>query len=335
MSNYYDILGIDKESSNDQIKKAFRKLSYENHPDRNNGNKQKEQLYKDITNAYETLKDSAKRREYDLTLNLNNFSKIPNAFNISPESIINMLFKPPQQNTKNKNINVSDILGINSDTADLPFQGIHIIGNMDFGINGNESPFDLNNFNGFNSVNNLNKSREQVKPLTLNLSIDINDAFTGITKPIEIKRKIIDGQFTCEENETLYVDIMQGIDDGELIEIKDKGNIINNVKGDVKIFIKIKNETLFKRDGLNLSYSKDISLKDALCGFKFELEYIDGNNYTINNKQGNIIKNNHTKIIPKLGFKRNNDVGNLHIKFNIIFPETLNNNKIEELKNIL
>ena len=325
MSNYYDILGIDKQSSSEQIKKAFRKLSYENHPDRNNGNKEKEQKYKDITNAYETLKDTSKKREYDLNLKFGNMTGDMGAFNFSPESIINMLFKQPS--SKSKNIDVSDILGIHQDTADLPFQGIHIIGNMDFGMQ-NTDNINLKNFS-------FPTKKEKPTPIKLNLTIDINEAYTGITKPIEIKRKLVEGNISSEESETLYVEVMQGIDDGELIEIKDKGNIINNIKGDVKIFIKVNNDTAFTRNGLNLTYLKNISLKEALCGFKFELEYIDGNNYTINNKQGNIIKNNHTKIIPKLGFKRNNDVGNLHIKFNIIFPETLDNDKIENLKNIL
>ena len=63
--DYYKILGVDKSASQDEIKKAFRKLSVKWHPDRNNGSKEAEAKFKEIAEAYEDLGDEAKRKEYD------------------------------------------------------------------------------------------------------------------------------------------------------------------------------------------------------------------------------------------------------------------------------
>ena len=127
----------------------------------------------------------------------------------------------------------------------------------------------------------------------------------------------------------------KGIDEGEIIVLKDKGNAINDdLKGDVKVVIKIENNTNFLRSGLDLLLTKSISIKEALCGFTFEVKYITGRTYTINNKAGNIIPNGYKKIIPNMGFSRDGHTGNLIITFDVVFPEKLSEASLEALKNI-
>ncbi|MDD5770442.1 MAG: DnaJ domain-containing protein [Candidatus Gracilibacteria bacterium] len=64
--NFYDILGISKTATNDEIKKAYRKLAMQYHPDRNKSNKEAENKFKEINQAYETLSDDKKRKNYDM-----------------------------------------------------------------------------------------------------------------------------------------------------------------------------------------------------------------------------------------------------------------------------
>ena len=66
MSNYYEILGVSKNATADEIKKAFRTLAFKYHPDRNQGNAAAEEKFKQISAAYDVLGDEAKRRQYDM-----------------------------------------------------------------------------------------------------------------------------------------------------------------------------------------------------------------------------------------------------------------------------
>ena len=66
MSNYYEILGVSKNATADEIKKAYRTLAFKYHPDRNPGNTAAEEKFKQISAAYDVLGDEAKRRQYDM-----------------------------------------------------------------------------------------------------------------------------------------------------------------------------------------------------------------------------------------------------------------------------
>jgi molecular chaperone DnaJ len=63
--DYYDVLGVGRDAGEADIKRAYRKLAMEYHPDRNNGEKHAEERFKEVTEAYEVLRDPAKRAQYD------------------------------------------------------------------------------------------------------------------------------------------------------------------------------------------------------------------------------------------------------------------------------
>ena len=65
MSDYYQLLDVSKSANSEEIKKAYRKLALEHHPDRNQGSKEAEERFKEVTEAYEVLRDSEKRATYD------------------------------------------------------------------------------------------------------------------------------------------------------------------------------------------------------------------------------------------------------------------------------
>jgi DnaJ-class molecular chaperone len=177
---------------------------------------------------------------------------------------------------------------------------------------------------------------EKPVPIVKNIEITIEQVLTGANIPIDIERWIVENGNKVFENETIYIDIPQGIDDGEIIILRDKGNVINDqIKGDIKIFVKVTNNTLFKRQGLDLILERNISLKEALCGFSFEIKYINGKSYTLNNNKGSIVPPEYRKIYPDLGLKRGEHTGNMIIIFHIDFPESLKEEQINKLIDIL
>ena len=291
---YYEILEIDKNATQEDIKKSYRKLSLLHHPDKNGNSQESINKIQDINEAYEVLSNQEKKMMYDNEEN-------------------GMMFS--------------------SGMDDIPVD-LHNLFSTMFNANMFNSGGDVNTFRVF-----FNGHGHHVinPPLIIKTIIfPFERVLSNLKIPIEINRFIQEQNRRIQENETIYLDIPQGIDDGEIIMIQEKGNVIDNFKGNVKIFIKIENNTEFKRSGLDLIYEKTISLKEALCGFAFELKHLNGKTYTITNSStiGHVICQNYKKVIPNMGLMRDEHLGNLVIIFNVKFPEQLSENVLEELKKI-
>lgn len=174
------------------------------------------------------------------------------------------------------------------------------------------------------------------QPIRMTLSITLKQSYFGEKLPITINRSRINGPYRNNEQYIKYIDLPKGIDNNELIKLLDSGHIVENtVTGDVIIQIKIKEDEKFKRNGLNLIYNLDITLKQALLGFKTSINHINGKNYTVTNQENDIIKPNMDIKLDELGMIRDNKKGGLIIKFNIIFPDKLNDEQKNNLEKIL
>jgi DnaJ-class molecular chaperone len=316
--NFYKVLGVDEKASKEEIKKSYRTLQMKYHPDRNNNSQEANIMTQKLNEAYETLGDDEKREEYDMTRN-NPFLKGGSNMEMPMDDIINMMFGgmggfPGMQMGGFPGMQMRGMPGMHSMGGLPPGTKIHF-------------------FQGGNPMN----FQQMQKPTAIlkNINIKISQVLTGANIPLEIERWIMEQGMKVFETETIYVTIPKGIDDGELILLKDKGNVLNETcKGDIKIFVKIENDSMFKRAGLDLVLEKSINLKDALCGFSFEITYINGKSYTLNNNAGNIIPHGFRKIIPNMGLERENHKGNMIIEFNVQFPEKLSESVIASLKKI-
>ena len=224
-----------------------------------------------------------------------------------------------------------------------PFSGSHInqddLFSMFFGGGGGRGGFTNNvgpDVQFFSNIPNFRNALKKPSPIIKNITISITQAFNGCKIPITIERWITSQQIRKHEEETLYISIPKGIDNNEIIVVREKGNVINDtLKGDVKIFIKVNNNTNLIRHGLDLICKKTITLKEALCGFSFDLEYINGKKFKINNKQGNIITPNFNKQILNMGMERDGQKGSLIIQFVVQFPETISKEIIVKLEQLL
>jgi DnaJ-class molecular chaperone len=319
--DYYKELELSENATPEEIRKSYRRLSLIHHPDRNGNSPESVAKFQKINDAHETLSNPDKKREYDMMRN-NPFAKMMGpGQNHSPFGPGFNPFNPFGPFGQGGGNPMDDILA-----------GI-------FGLNQGQGPTQSpfgQNIRVFHNGMPINISQlQKPQPIMTTISVPIDKILTGTTIPIDIERWIIEGGNKVFEHETIYVSVPKGIDEGELIILKEKGNVVNDQsKGDIKINVKIENNTLFQRSGLDLILQKTISIKEAICGFSFELKYITGKTYTINNNAGNIIPNGYRKIIPNMGFSRDEHVGNLIIVFDVKFPEKLPDNVLEELKKI-
>jgi len=164
----------------------------------------------------------------------------------------------------------------------------------------------------------------------------MEQSFNGCALPIDVERTVINNNSRRTENETVYINIPKGIDDNETVTLHEKGNIINDQRGEIRITFRIANNSEFKRSGIDLIYNRKISLKEALCGFSFELVHLNGKRLCLNNASNpTVIKPNYKKVVPNLGMTREAATGNMIIDFEIEFPESLTKEQIDALTNIL
>ena len=318
-NDYYKILGLEPNASEAEIRKTYRKLSMKYHPDKNN-NTEATDIFHKVSNAYEVLSDKESRSKYDF-----------------------------ERNFSNKSMNIEDILSSvfgGNTTSNSSFMQTMGATNPNIRIFTNQDNiFDNDNIEfmkttgfipttGFMQQSGLNMFNKPT-PIVKTLNIKINQSYDGCNLPLEIYRWVKNGPIKKNERETLYIKIPKGVDNNEIIIIRDKGNINNDLRGDVKVFIKIINDTNLERDGLDLIFKQTISLKEALCGVSFDLHHLNGKTYKINNDLGSIIKPGYKKHIPKMGFIRDDSCGSLIIEFNVNFPEKISNENIKKLRDIL
>jgi DnaJ-class molecular chaperone len=310
MSDYYKILEVENNASQEDIKKSYRKLSLKYHPDKNNNSPESQAQFQKIGEAYETLGDNEKRREYDMR-NQNPFSGqhfhgqgFPGGMN-QMDDIMKMFFGGQMPGV---------VPGMAFGAGGMP-------GNIRIFRNGEQV-----------NINALNKP----PPIIKNIVISLEQSYRGDQIPVPIERWLFEDGIRKCENETIYVPLKKGIDNNEIIILRERGNMLDsNLRGDIKIIVGIQNTSAFQRNGLNLILEKEITLKEALCGFEFIIQHVSGKNLRFNSDKGKVVKDGIVKVIPNFGMERENQTGNLCIKFNVKYPELITDEQIEKLREIL
>ena len=351
--DYYEVLGVNKSSSKDEIKKAYRKLALKHHPDKNKGDKGSEEKFKEASEAYHVLSDDKRKANYD-------------------------------------------------QFGHSAFQGAGGqggFGNFDFSSSFSdifEDVFgDISDF-GFGSSRRSRRSNNRGNDLRYDISIDLNDSYTGIEKKINYttykKCKTCSGsgskpgskpsscsycngqgkvrssqgfftiQQTCPEcggegekitnpckdcsgmgktqsNETVSVKIPKGVDDGTRIRLAGKGESGNRggVNGDLYLFVSIEPHNIFQRSEENLYYELPISIADAALGTTVEVPSIDGGKTKIKIPSGTQSGKQLRLKGKGMPILRRNLLGDLYIRIITEVPTSLTKRQKElltEFKNL-
>lgn len=312
--NYYEILGVDKNASKDDIKKAYRKLSKQYHPD---VNPQGEDKFKEISEAYETLGDDNKRKQYD---NPNPFGRGGDPFGRYEdlfrrqrpkvrETVIKVLLTPEEsyhgvEKEINYRVNHScdECSGTGGDTKTCDnCQGMGRIQNR-FGT-------------GFFT---------QIVETTCG---KCNGTGNMIVNPCTK----CNGAGHTQKFESLKVKIPMGSDSGDFLRIRGKGDFVLNVgHGDLILQVELE-KTKFEKIGKDLIVSENISPIDMILNKSVIINH-PGGDLKINLPQG--ISTEKPLRVKHKGYMTPNGVGDFYIKLNVVNKELTTDEKQELLNHL-
>lgn len=250
--DYYKILGVEKSASQNEIKKAFRKLAKKYHPDSNPGDKKAEEKFKEINEAYEVLGDEEKRKKYDTLGNNFNFR---DGYDFDP-------FKYGFGGNKGYTYNTGKSTSGSgfSDFFNMFFAGDgfdDILSGL-----GNKTRYTGSGFSNMQYPINGDDVEAEIE-------ITPEEGFAGIEKRIRIN---IDGQ-----EKTISFRVPAGIRQDEKIKIAGQGRSGSNGgrNGDLYLKVKFSEKSRFMVDGIDLITPIDIYPWDAALGTEIPFETID------------------------------------------------------------
>ncbi|CAD6197234.1 unnamed protein product [Caenorhabditis auriculariae] len=337
--DYYKTLGVAKDASDDEIKKAYRKMALKYHPDKNK-EEGAEAKFKDIAEAYEVLSDPKRREVY------------------------NMYGEDGLKNGGMGGPGAGGGGGMPGGAYHYEFQGdpfrvfSQFFGGSDpfGGGGGGPSMFDLGGMSGGPGIfmnmddgghgmggygasgGHGRRGGRQDPPINHDLPVSLEDVAKGTTKKMKITRKIVgnDGSSRTEDK-VLTISIKPGWKSGTKITFPKEGDQKpGRVPADIVFIIKDKPHPKFKRDGSDIRYQQRISLKNALIGCELDIPTLEGNIQHL--KITDIIRPGTHRRLPHLGLpnpKSPNVRGDLIIDFEIVFPTSITPSAKELLNNAL
>jgi len=291
-TDYYKILGIDRNASESEIKKAYRKLAMKYHPDRTKGDKSAEEMFKKISEAYAVLSDKEKRKQYD-TFGASGFSQ-----RYSQEDIF-------------RGFNFGDIFkefGFDDSSFANVFMGGGGRGRR-FGFSFGGDPF--------SAYTAGQGAQVKGSDLVYELPLTLQEVLRGTTKTIALEQG---GQ-----QKKIDVKIPRGMATGKKLRLAGKGQpgALGGPPGDLYIQAKVLDDPVFSVVGHDLYVDREIRLTEALLGTQIKIPTVDGKNLNLRIPPGT---QHHTKMRMKgygLPEMKKGQRGNLYARIVVKTPKRL------------
>lgn len=347
--DYYEVLGVNKDASDDEIKKAYKKMAIKYHPDRNPGDKKAEEMFKEAAEAYDVLRDANKRRQYDqfghegvggaagfggAGMNVDDiFSMFGDIFGgrgfggfggFGGERYSRPMYRGKDQRLKIE-LDLTEI--VNGTTKkfklknDVVCEHCHGSGSED----GQVSTCPTCNGSGY-------VVRTQQGIFGLMQSQSVCPECHGEGKVIKNKCHICHGEGIKQGETIVEVNFPAGLSEGMVLTLEGKGGAgrRNGVNGDLQIIIKEKPHETLVRDGNDLVYNLLLSLPQAILGDTMEVPTVDGKaKITIEpgTQPGTILRLKGKGVPEVQGYR--NSRGDEIINISIYIPETLSKDEKE------
>ena len=239
--DYYEILGVNKSASDEEIKRAYRKLAMKYHPDKNPNKKDAEERFKEINEAYAVLSDKEKRKQYET------FGKEGFHQRFTQEDIF-------------RGFDFDDILsGLFGGRGRREFR---------YGGRGGSDFGDL--FTGQGTYQDMSRRPQKGEDILYELSISLEEAVLGGEKRISYRKN--------GKVEEVSVRIPKGIETGKKLRLSGKGmeGRKGGPSGDLYLQISVKEHPIFIREGDDLIMEKEVNFSEAALGTMIEVPTLEG-----------------------------------------------------------
>jgi curved DNA-binding protein len=304
--DYYKILGVGKNASEGDIKKGFRKLAMKYHPDQNKGDKQAEERFKELNEAYAVLSDKEKRRQYDM-FGAEGFQQ-----RFSQEDIF-------------RNFDFGQVF------SEFGFGSEDLFSRIFGGMGGGRRrPFSRGG-GGYHSGGPFGRTAQQPQrggDLVMDLQVTLKEAVFGASKTASFNRG--------GGVERVTVKIPPGISTGKRLRIGGKGQqgAWGGPAGDLLIRVMVAPHPVFARKGDDLLISREITLGQAVLGTQIEIPALDEKTLSFKVPPGT---QSHTQMRIKghgaMHFKKAGR-GDLYVKIIVKLPKSLTEEQEELFKQL-
>jgi curved DNA-binding protein len=285
--DYYKILGVKKSASDEEIKKAYRKLAMKYHPDHTKGDKASEEQFKKISEAYAVLSDKEKRRQYD-TFGSEGFQQ-----RFSQEDIF-------------KGFDFGDILkefGFGSGTS--------------FSSGDRGMRFSFGGGSPFNGYQRQRQAPRKGSDLVYELPLTLEEIAKGSKKTVSFQHQ--------GRTEKITVKIPKGMISGKKLRIAGKGerSSYGGPSGDLYIQAKLLDHPVYKVDGFDLYIDKEIKLSEAVLGSNITVPSLGGKELSLKIPPGTKHKTKMRLSGHGLPYMHDKGQGDLYVRIHVRTPKKL------------
>ncbi|MCG6921799.1 MAG: molecular chaperone DnaJ [Acidobacteria bacterium] len=340
--DYYEVLGLPRNASEQEVKSAYRKLALKHHPDRNPGDQRAEELFKEAAEAYGVLGDPEKRRRYDAY----GHAGLGGAGGAGFDPTIFADF--------------SDILGDFFGFGDLfgrrrgPRRGADLRYNLEISFEeaafGTETQIRIPRAETCGDCSGSGAA-PGTKPATCPTcggagQVTFQQGFFSVARTCSHCRgagRIVtdqckacggEGQITTER--TLQIKVPPGVDNGSQLRITGEGEAgpSGGPTGDLYVVLRVQEHALFKRDGTHLFCEMPVSLPQAALGASLEIPTLEGEKTRLNVPEGTqsgTVLRLRGQGVPRLGGRGR---GDLHVLVRVVVPTNLSSEQRELIEKL-
>ena len=268
--DYYKILGCSKGASDDELKKAYRKMALKYHPDKNK-EKGAEDKFKEVAEAYDVLSDPKKKQVYDqfgeegLKGGMPGGSSSGGNYSYSFQNDPHEMFKMFFGDENPFGSFFSSGFGPGGSTQQFQYGGDPMETDHDpFGMGGNPFGMAGSRQSGFGGMRPQQKTQDP--PIQYDLQVSLEDINKGVTKKMKITRKVLnpDGRSTRPEDKVLTIEVKPGWKEGTKITFPKEGDQKpHSIPADIVFIIKDKPHKIFKREGPDMRFKAKLGLREV------------------------------------------------------------------------